>query len=139
METKIGTPKRLILCDTGIFFDLFHQDPNVCRELDHLGFSRLLISSVSVAETYYGMKKRETRETRELVKRFSIYHTDKEVSRKFLQLMLAYPDHRMAIPDAFIAATALVANVELFTLNRKDFDYVEGLKLYNPKFVKAEA
>ena len=134
METK-----KLILCDTGIFFELFHQDPDVCRELDHLGFERLLLSSVSVAEVYYGMKKRETRETRELVRRFNVYHIDKEISQRFLQLMLAYPDHRVALPDALIASTALVANVELFTLNRKDFDYIEGIRLYDPKYVNAQS
>jgi tRNA(fMet)-specific endonuclease VapC len=138
METKIRTPKRLILCDTGVFFELFHQNLEVCRELDHLGFGRLLLSSVSVAEAYYGMKKRETRETRELIRHFNIYHIDKEISQCFLQLMLAYPDHRVALPDALIAATALIANVELFTLNRKDFDYIEGVRLYKPKFVKAD-
>ena len=133
METK-----KLILCDTGVFFELFHQNVDVCRELDGLGFDRLLLSSVSVAEAYFGMKKRETRETRELVRRFNIYHIDIEISLRFLQLMLAYPDHRIALPDALIAATALVANVELFTLNRKDFTYVEGLRLYKPKFVKVQ-
>jgi tRNA(fMet)-specific endonuclease VapC len=139
METNIGTPKRLILCDTGVFFELFHQNPEVCRELDHLGFGRLLLSSVSVAEAYYGMKTREIRKTRELVRRFSVYHIDKEISQRFLQLMLAYPNHRVALPDALIAATALVANVELFTLNRKDFDYIEGIRLYKPKFAKTNA
>lgn len=52
METK-----KLILCDTGVFFELFHQNPEVCEELDYLGFGRLLLSSVSVAEAYYGIKK----------------------------------------------------------------------------------
>ena len=36
METK-----KLILCDTGVFFELFHQNVDVCRELDGLGFEML--------------------------------------------------------------------------------------------------
>jgi predicted nucleic acid-binding protein len=138
METTVST-KKLILCDTGVFFELFHQNPIICQELDHLGFERLMISSVSVAEAYYGMKKRETKETRSLVRHFNMYHIDKEISQRFLQLMLAYPNHRIALPDALIAATALMLNIELFTLNRKDFDYIEGLRLYNPKFARTNA
>lgn len=38
--------------------------------------------------------------------------------------------HRLAIPDGFIAATAIENDVELFTLNKKDFRFIEGLKLY---------
>ncbi len=32
--------------------------------------------------------------------------------------------------SGFIAATALACDVELFTLNKKDFRFIEGLKLY---------
>lgn len=38
--------------------------------------------------------------------------------------------HRLAVPDGFIAATSIVNDVELYTLNKKDFRYIEGLKLY---------
>ncbi len=34
----------------------------------------------------------------------------------------------------FIAAVAIVNNLELFTLNRKDYDFIKELKLYNPKY-----
>ena len=38
--------------------------------------------------------------------------------------------HKLNIPDALIASTALVNQVELYTLNRKDFLFITGLKLY---------
>jgi tRNA(fMet)-specific endonuclease VapC len=129
METK-----QLILCDSGVLIEYFRGNQNVLDELDFLGFSRLLISSVTAAEIYFGMKKREKRKTVELINKFNIYHVDKEISLRFLQLMLSNLDNKIAIPDAIIAATALTANVKLYTFNRKDFDYIEGLKLYNPKF-----
>lgn len=40
---------------------------------------------------------------------------------------------RPKLPDCLIAATCLVFNLELYTLNLKDFDYIKGLKLYKPK------
>ena len=40
--------------------------------------------------------------------------------------------HKIKIPDAVIAATALVHNAELWTANTSDFSSIEGLKLHNP-------
>jgi len=38
--------------------------------------------------------------------------------------------HTLNIPDALIAATAIENNLELFTLNVKDFKYISELKLH---------
>lgn len=40
--------------------------------------------------------------------------------------------HKLSLPDALIAATALVHNLELYTLNTKDFRSIFGLQLYQP-------
>lgn len=126
--------KKIILCDTNIFIGYFHGDETIIKELDYLTFDRLAISVVSVAEIYYGMRKKEATVTRELVRRFTILHLDKEISKLFIQLVLGYKDMRVGVPDALIAATAVANQVELFTLNKKDFDFMDGIKLYKPKF-----
>lgn len=126
--------KKIILCDTNIFIDYFHDDERVIKELDFLGFERLAISAVTVAEIYFGMRKRETVSTRDLIRKFNLLHIDKNTSKLFIQFMLGYKDLGIAIPDALIAATTVSNNVELFTHNRKDFDFIEGLTLYNPRF-----
>jgi len=38
--------------------------------------------------------------------------------------------HKLGIPDALIAATAMVHKVELYSLNAKDFQFISDLKLY---------
>lgn len=38
--------------------------------------------------------------------------------------------HKLALPDAIIAATALVHKVALYTLNRRDFQYIPEIQLY---------
>ena len=126
--------KKILLCDTNIFIDYFHDDERVIKELDFLGFERLAISAVTVAEIYFGMRKRETVSTRDLIRKFNLLHIDKNTSKLFIQFMLGYKDLGIAIPDALIAATTVSNNVELFTHNRKDFDFIEGLTLYNPRF-----
>ena len=39
--------------------------------------------------------------------------------------------HKLTIPDALIAATALANDLELYTLNIKDFRFIENLRLYH--------
>jgi predicted nucleic acid-binding protein len=38
--------------------------------------------------------------------------------------------HKLSLPDALIAATALVHDLKLYTLNVKDFRFIAGLELY---------
>jgi len=56
---------------------------------------------------------------------------DNKTCKIFLSLISTYSlSHGLAVPDGFIAATAMTFDVELFTLNKKDFRFIEGLKLY---------
>jgi predicted nucleic acid-binding protein len=58
---------------------------------------------------------------------------DVEISNRYLSLLESYAlSHRLSVPDALIAATALRHNLKLYTLNLKDFRYIEGLTLYAP-------
>ncbi|MDR2555030.1 MAG: type II toxin-antitoxin system VapC family toxin [Fibromonadaceae bacterium] len=41
-------------------------------------------------------------------------------------------NHKIKLPDALIAATALVHDFELITRNTKDFENIAGLKIKNP-------
>ncbi|SNX43599.1 hypothetical protein SAMN05421731_101641 [Acinetobacter puyangensis] len=38
--------------------------------------------------------------------------------------------HKLSLADALIAATAIEQNMILYTLNYKDFHFIEGIKLY---------
>jgi len=40
--------------------------------------------------------------------------------------------HKLGLPDALIAATALVHDLELYTLNTRDFRFIAKIKLYQP-------
>ena len=78
------------------------------------------------------MPKREVQRTRELLAMFKTYHLDRQISVKFKELMSEHADRKLALPDALIAATALVNSLELYTLNTQDFIIIEDLKLYKP-------
>jgi len=54
-----------------------------------------------------------------------------QISRLAVDLVKRYClSHKLKLPDAQIAATALHYDAVLFTLNRKDFAYIPNLKLY---------
>ena len=48
--------------------------------------------------------------------------------------MITYAiSHGLRVADAFIAATTLANDCELYTLNKKDFVFIKGLKLHTAK------
>lgn len=59
----------------------------------------------------------------------NIYELSDEVVEKTIDLR---KQHQVKLPDAIIAATALVHKLTLITNNVKDFKNIKGLKLVNP-------
>jgi predicted nucleic acid-binding protein len=59
----------------------------------------------------------------------NICQLDDEVVEKTIEVRRLY---RIKLPDAVIAATALLYNFSLVTRNTKDFMNIEGLQLINP-------
>ena len=128
---------KLILCDSNILFDYFRGVPVMMQELEELGFDRLCISVISEAEMYVGMKRSEQRRTTETINKFNVIGLDAEISQHLLNLTWEHYAKRPSIADMIIASTALTYAVELFTFNKKDFNFVEGIKFYRPKYKHA--
>lgn len=84
---------------------------------------------------YVGMFKNEQRQTKETLNKFSQYLADRVTIDTFLDLLFTYRE-QLSIPDALIAATALVEGAELYTDDRQDFEYIKGIKFYRPKYGK---
>lgn len=66
----------------------------------------------------------------------SIVHIpiNEAISDRFEELMIKYSlSHKLSIPDAIIAATALHYDIQLYTYNTKDFRFIKGLRLYSIK------
>lgn len=58
-----------------------------------------------------------------------VFELEQEIKDKTVELRKSYT---IKIPDAIIAATALVNNLTLISRNAKDFEKIEGLVLINP-------
>ena len=122
----------MILCDTNILVEFYKNNPRVINELQKIGINQLAISIITQAELYYGAINKV--ELTRIQKHLNLLHNipiDQKISVQFIQLMTGYSlSHKLAIPDALIAATALVHDISLYTLNIKDFSFIEGLNLY---------
>jgi len=54
----------------------------------------------------------------------------------FLNLLNKYSlSHKLSLPDAFIAALAIANDIQLYTLNSRDFRFIDGLQLFPGKSV----
>ncbi len=115
--------KQVILCDTNILIELYKNNPVIISELRKIGSKQIAISSITQAELYYGaLNKQELLKIKKHLSQLEILVVNTTVSEQFIQLMENYAlSHKLTIPDAIIAATALVNNLDLYTLNQKDF------------------
>lgn len=98
-----------------------------------IGEENIAISSVTAGELVFGaLNKKELQTIKKNIDNLVVLHINDLISRKFIDLMFKYSkSHGLAVPDALIASTALINNLELYTLNQKDFKYIEDLKLFN--------
>ncbi len=122
------------MLDTNIVFELLFKNEKHINQIDVIEIQNLYVSSITVLETYYGMRKSEERETKEIFKYINQLASDKLIFKKAQELMFAHRGKRPKLADCLIAATCLVDNCELYTLNIKDFDYL-GVKIFKPFLV----
>lgn len=124
----------MILCDTNILIELYKNNLQIIAQLQEIGVSDLAISVISQSELYFGaINKTELNQIKKHLNLIHIFPLDITISNQFILLMETYSlSHKLSIPDALIASTALVEQLELYTLNRRDFRFITGLKLYDP-------
>jgi predicted nucleic acid-binding protein len=89
------------------------------------------ISHVTVAELIEGAKnKNHLRQVNQAVSDLPHIPISEPISSKALSLMEKYfLSHKLELPDALIAATAMEENLTLMTGNTKHFSFIKGLKL----------
>jgi|SRR3989304_5541185 len=65
----------------------------------------------------------------EFINASEVFALEEPVILKAIEIRKA---HKTKLPDAIIAATALVNELTIITRNTKDFDKIEGLEVVNP-------
>ncbi len=125
--------RGVVLCDTDVIIEFYRNNSDIISELEKIGQHNIAISTITAGELLFGaFNKQELKQIQTDIENLIVLDIDKNSCDKFLHIMGKYVlSHKLALPDGFIAASALVNNMELFTLNLKDYKFIEGLKLYN--------
>ena len=119
----------MILLDTNILIEVLKGNKSIIEKL--LPGTQYGISVVCSMELIYGARdKAEVKKIEDALSQLQCYHITSSISKTALELMRKYSkSHGLGIPDALIAATAIIEELPLLTLNIKDFRYIDDLSL----------
>jgi tRNA(fMet)-specific endonuclease VapC len=123
---------KMILCDTDVIIGFYRNNPDIISELKKIGQQNIAVSTITAGELFFGaLNKKELSQIKKDINNLVLVDIDKKTCKVFLELISKYAlSHKLAVPDGLIAATALTNNIELYTLNLKDYRFIDGLKLY---------
>jgi predicted nucleic acid-binding protein len=124
--------ESLVLCDTNIIIEFYKENPAILKKLRVIGQNNIAVSIVSAGELLYGtLNKRELLQINRDLIHLHLLHLNSAIGERFMSLMDDYTlSHNLSLPDGLIAATALIEDIPLYTLNKKDFKYIDGILLY---------
>lgn len=122
----------MVLCDTNIFIELFRNNKSIVKDLENIKPENICTSVVCVAELYFGaIDRKELNKIQKDLSGIKFFQLESAISELALELMYRYVlAHKIPFPDFLIAATALHHDIELHTLNKKDFSFIPGIKFY---------
>ena len=124
--------KASYLLDSGLLIRHLRGRPEAVQIMREIGKrERLAIASVSRLEIHAGMRTHERYRTQKLLSRFLTYPMDADIAERAGDYIREYHDQgvSVSVPDAIIAATALLHGLTLVTFNPKDFP-MTGLSLF---------
>ncbi len=123
---------RKLLVDTSLIIDFLRRKDKANSLLYQLADEDLSVSIITHTELYAGKSVWENDGAKEILKKvlsgMTLISLNEKISQK-AGYIKSYTD--ISLIDAIIAATALVNNMAVVTLNIKDFEIVKGLKIVN--------
>jgi predicted nucleic acid-binding protein len=123
---------HIILVDTDILIDVSRSIATAVNRIkEEENKAKLSISIITNMELIVGCRNKiELQNSNEFLSRFDLINLDQFTSNKALELLSQYRlSHGLLIPDALIAASAIIFNVPLLTKNQGDYRFITGLKL----------
>ena len=78
---------------------------------------------------WHDANERQTQILQDFVEFSDVFNLQEDIILKTISLRKSY---KTKLPDAIIAATALVNNLTIITRNTKDFEKIIGLNVLNP-------
>ncbi len=115
----------MIFLDTCLLIDYSKERINIDLSKDYC------INSIIRLEFKVGaLNKRELKKINRILSKINLVDTDQSILDLADLLVEKYAlSHGMKIYDAIIAATCLIYDLPLWTYNKKDFHFINGLRL----------
>ena len=124
---------KKLMVDSTILIDYFRKTDKANSKLvSHFrNYEHLYISSITEFEVVNGATEQHLKFWDGMLARFTILDFDSNAARQAAKIVTQLKTKRKTIdkPDLFIAATAVVNNITLDTLNIKHFTHIENLDL----------
>ncbi|VXD13959.1 type II toxin-antitoxin system VapC family toxin [Planktothrix paucivesiculata] len=121
------------LYDTNIFIDYFADEGAVIEWFseDFLTNNQVIISTIIKMEllSYSGLSVKEDQAIRECLEQFDNIFVTPKIEEVTIQIR---KQHKIKLPDAIIAGTALVEGAVLVTRNIDDFQGISSLNIVDP-------
>ena len=123
-----------VLVDTDILIKSFRGDHTKQINLKYIE-DKYSISVITACELINGANNIKQRgEFMKVLRCYKLALVDEKISEQAFSLFKKYSlNNNMKISDSFIAATEIVNNLFLYTDNKKDFNFIEGIKFYKEK------
>jgi len=125
-----------ILIDTNIAIGYIGNRLNVqsMDKLDSLFNNQYHLSVINKIEMlgYPDLNKNEEEKFKLLINHSIMHPIDDKTIEMTINIR---KKNRIKLPDAIIAATCLINRLDILTLNTKDFENIEGLKVFLPESI----
>ncbi len=117
------------LVDTGVFI-AWTRGESIARDFFRHPPGRIYYSKQTRKELWHPhISSSELRKLKRFLSRFRIINPDDVIAQVFSELLTKYPYLKSHLPDALIAATALVKNMTLVTTNPRHFTPIRGINV----------
>lgn len=108
--------------------NFFPPDKETLKYILERSLNISIISKVELL-SYNKLSESEAEKIYRFLAETNIYFIDEEIAQKTIYVRRKYG---LKLPDAFIAATAIVKDFVLVSRNEKDFGKITELEIYNP-------
>ena len=132
----MATAKKCLV-DTSVLIALFRKNEDAKIALQSLKINNAFVCDITFLEIIAGCPTVEKRENAmNSLKGYGLLKNSEKISDKAIQLMKRYCIQQLGQPlllpaDCIIAAFAICHNMELLTFNKKDFNYIQDIKIHN--------
>lgn len=125
--------KKMILCDTNILIEVYKGNLEIIETLKEIGQENITVSDVTCGELFFGARnKRELQVISKDIDKLIVIPVNSFISAMAIKLVKEYSlSHKLALPNALIGATAIYHRLQLYTLNVKDFKFLNDIKLFS--------